>query len=263
MTRRLHPDPAVAAAFLLSLICSPAFGLAAASPAPPEPPADVRAARAALAAGEHARALKAYERAVRAAPGELRWSAEYRQAAIAAEAYDRSIALFEELVDDHPGSAAVRLNLGYAFVDKIPSAGAVTQVILADRALGHFSKAIELEPSWLALYTRGNSYVFWPAIFGRTRKGIADLERAVELEPKESPAPFHAHAWIALGDAHWRLGDLDAARAIWRRGLDRFPDNPALEERLGREGEALDRLLDEHYAIGKRVDTSLEELWER
>jgi len=248
---------------LLSLTGALVSVLAATSPPPADPQAAVRAARDALAAGDHALALDAYERAVRAAPEELRWSAEYRQAAIAAGAYERSIALFEELAEMHPSSPAVRLNLGYALVDKIPSAGAVTQVILADRALGHFSRTIELEPTWLALYTRGNSYVYWPAIFGRTRKGIADLERAIELEPKESPAPFHAHAWIALGDARWRLDDLDTARATWRRGLDRFPGNPALEERLGREGEALDRLLEEHYAIGKRVDTSLEELWER
>ena len=248
---------------LLSMICvAPTLGAAPDASPPAEPPLEVRAARAALAAGDHAKALDAYERAVRAAPDELRWSAEYRQAAIAAEAYERPIELFGRLAEERPRSAAVWLNLGYAFVDKIPAAGAVTQVILADKALGHFSRAIELDPSWLALYTRGNSYVYWPAIFGRTAKGIADLERAIEREPAGERRPFHSHAWIALGDAHWRLDDLETARETWRRGLERFPGNAALRERLRREGKALDELLGEHYAIGKRVDTSLEELWE-
>jgi len=247
---------------LLSLVCLAVLALETAAAPPGEPPADVRAARAALAAGEHDAALDAYERAVRAAPDDLRCSAEYRQAAIAAEAYDRPIELFEELAETRTRSAAVWLNLGYAYVDKIPAAGAVTQVILADKALGRFTKAIELDPTWLALYTRGNSYVYWPAIFGRTKKGIADLERAIELEPDGARRLYHAHAWIALGDAYWRLDDLDTARATWRRGLERYPADPALQERLRREGKALDELLEEHYAIGKRVDTSLEELWE-
>lgn len=209
-------------------------------------------------------ALDRLEAAVRAEPGNLRYGADFRQAAIEAKAYDRSIALFEELAEEHPDTPATLLNWGYAYVDKIPDAGSVTQVILANTALNHFTRALEVEETWLALYTRGNSYVYWPAIFGRTELAIADLERAVEMsEKKGGAAPlYHARAYAALGDAHWRLKDIDTARAVWRRGAARFPNDPDLAARLSREGEALDSYLEAHYALGKRVETHLRELWD-
>lgn len=257
------PKPAMLLLLLIPLL--------ACASAPPESPVRsgtasptaqelYRSGRAAAEAGDLETALDRLERATAAAPGELHYGAEYRQAAIRAGAYDRAIDFFERLAAEHPESPAVRLQWGYAYVDKIPAAGAVTAVILANSALGHFTEAIELEESWLALYTRGNSYVYWPPVFGRTRLGIADLEKAVALAEAGEPKPFHAHAYAALGDGWWRLGDLETAREIWRRGLERIPGAPALEERLALEGEALDAYLDAHYEIGRRVDTSLREL---
>jgi tetratricopeptide (TPR) repeat protein len=211
------------------------------------------------------RALVLLEQAAAAAPDNLRYGAEYRQAAIATEAFDRSIAFFESLAAIHPESADVRLNWGYAYVDKIPAAGAVTQVILANTALSHFTEAIERDPTWLALYTRGNSYVYWPAIFGRAKLGVADLERAVEMSEEHEPRRYYAHAYAALGDGWWRLGDLDRAREVWRRGVERLAPVgplPALDERLALDDRALDAYLKDHYAIGQRVETDLRELWE-
>ncbi|MFW6175378.1 MAG: tetratricopeptide repeat protein [Acidobacteriota bacterium] len=234
----------------------------------PDPAAKERFAAGLRAAdaGDLETALERLEEAAALAPESLRYSAEYRQVAIELEEYDRAIAFFEELAAEHPDSAAVRLNWGYAYVDKIPSAGAVTQVILANTALEHFTEAIEREESWLALYTRGNSYVYWPPVFGRTELAIADLERAVALSEEGEPKPYHVHAYAALGDAWWRKDDLERAREVWRRGLDRFPDAESLEERLeldaAPDGGALDRFLETHYQVGNRVDTSLRELWE-
>jgi tetratricopeptide (TPR) repeat protein len=223
---------------------------------------DLAAGLAAAEAGDLAAALDRLESAAAARPDDLGYGAEYRQAAIAAEEYDRAIAFFEKLAGRHPDSAAVRLNWGYAYVDKIPAAGAVTSVILADRALQRFTEALEREETWLGRYTRGNSYVYWPPVFNRTRLAIADLERAIELAKAGEPKPYHAHAWAALGDALWRLEDVAKAREVWREGLERHPGTPYLEERLAREGEALDRYLEAHYALGKRVATDLREIRE-
>jgi tetratricopeptide (TPR) repeat protein len=215
-----------------------------------------------VAAGAPGEALPLFEEALRASPGTLRWGAEYRQAVIATDDHDRALAFLQALAAENPGSADVWLDLGYAHVDKIPGAGAVTQIILANRALTHFTTALELEETWLGRYTRGNSYVYWPPIFGKTKLGVADLERALELAAAGPPRPYHVHAWVALGDGHWRLGDLEAARRIWEEGRRRFPGDAGLEARLGREGEELDAYLGEQYALGKRVATDLRELWE-
>lgn len=241
-----------------------AGGAAAAAGPPAAAVAAYERARAHLAEGPAAAeaALDDFEAALRLDPGNLRWGAEYRQAAIAAAAFDRSIDFLGGLAERHPRAASTRLNLGYAYVDKIPSAGAITQVILANTALGHFSAALELEESWLGRYTRGNSYVYWPPIFGKTALGIADLERAIELAEALPKRAIHARAWAALGDGHWRLDDVAKAREVWRRGLARYPGDADLETRLARQDEALDELLEAHYAIGKRVDTDLTALWE-
>ena len=232
-------------------------------PAPAADPARAfREGLAAVAEGKLPRALERLEAAVRAVPSDLRYSAEYRQAAIAAAAYDRSIAFFAALAAEHPELAAVHLSRGYAYVDKIPAAGAITQVILANTSLKHFSRALELEETWLGRYTRGNAYVYWPAIFGRTPLGIEDLERAIALTETLEWRSYHAKAWVALGDGHWRLEDLERARDIWREGLERYPDDLDLAARLEPEtDEELRAFLEVEYEIGQRVATHLREIF--
>lgn len=206
--------------------------------------------------------LETLEAALMVEPNNLRYGAEYRQRVIAAAAYDRCLAFFEKLTTDHPQAANAFLNRGFAVVDKIPVEGAITQVVLANVALGHFSKAIELEESWLGRYTRGNSYLFWPTIFGRTPLGIADLERAIEIGKTLEKKPYHARAWVALGDGHWRLADHEKARQVWLEGRQLFPDDPDLKTRLELQGEALDAHLEANFDPSRRVDTTLREIFE-
>ncbi len=170
--------------------------------------------------------------------------------------------LLRGLTAAHPGSAYALLNYGYAYVDKIPSAGAITRVILANTAVTLFSQAIELEPSWLALYTRGNSYLYWPKVFGRAPLAVADLERAVAMGKAHGQQPYHVRAWIALGDAYWKIDQLERARATWEEALRRFPGEPRLVARLARQGDELAALIDGELDPDKRVDTDLSVLEE-
>jgi tetratricopeptide (TPR) repeat protein len=216
----------------------------------------------AVAAGDDAAAFPHFEAALTAAPDDLRISNEYRQAVIRTGEYDRAIDFYGKLTAAHPRAAFAWLNYGYAYVDKIPAAGAITQVILANTSLKHFSRALELEETWLGRYTRGNAYVYWPAIFGRTPLGIEDLERAIALTETLEWRSYHAKAWVALGDGHWRLEDLERARDIWREGLERYPDDLDLAARLEPEtDEELRAFLEVEYEIGQRVATHLREIF--
>lgn len=211
--------------------------------------------------GDHAGALADFEAALVLAPDNLRYGAEYRQSVIAVAAYDRSLAFFAKLVELHPTASNLWLNYGYAYVDKIPVAGAITQVILANTALGHFSRSLELKESWLGLYTRGNSYLYWPKIFGRTPLGLADLEKAVAMARQLPARSYHALAWASLGDSQWRQGDAAKAHAVWQEGLQIFPGDERLTVREGKQGEELDAFLEAHFATDSRVGTDLRELW--
>ncbi len=207
-------------------------------------------------------ALSKFEEAVKSQPENLQYASEYRQAVIRAKAYDRCLAFFEGLLESQPEIANLHLNHGFAQVDKIPDAGSITQVILANRALTAFTSALELETSWIGLYTRGNSYLFWPKIFNKAYLGVADLEQAIRLERKGTLRSYHRRVYIALGDGHLKMDDPGKAREIWKQGLDRFPTNDALLKRLGAEGEALELIVGADYVPNVRVNTDLREIWE-
>ena len=143
------------------------------------------AANKAAEAGDYDTAFDRFEAALTAEPDNLGYGAAYRQVAIEAAAYDRCFEFLQALVTATPEAPNAHLNYAFAHVDKIPVEGAITGVILADRALGHFTTSLELDETWLGRYSRGNSYLYWPTIFGRAPKGIADLERAIELSKQD------------------------------------------------------------------------------
>ncbi len=248
--------------WIAALLLSAGWTAAATAGDVPEAGAIFEQAKDMAGRGEHAAALDKFEAAIRRQPNRLHWGADYRQAVIEVEAYDRCIAFFEGLLEEHPQAPNLYMNYGMAHVDKIPAEGSITQVILANTALTQFSKALELESTWLGHYTRGNSYMYWPAIFGRTKLGIEDLERAIEIAGTTDLKPFQARAWAALGDGYWRLDDLAKATEVWRRGLELYPGTPELEGRLARQGEALDTYLEVNYETARRVETHLRELRE-
>jgi tetratricopeptide (TPR) repeat protein len=218
---------------------------------------------AALAGAAVSDPLVKLEAALAAHPDDLRAASEYRLAVIQAGEYDRCIAFFEKLVADHPESAEAWLNYGYAFVDKIPAAGSITKIILANNALTQFSQSIERKRSWLALYTRGNSYLYWPKVFGRAPLGVADLEEAVGLARREAkPKKVYARSFVALGDGYWKTGEAAKARAVWQEGLKLFPGEAQLQARLARDGDELSAYIDDQLDPNQRVDTDLKPLLE-
>lgn len=225
-------------------------------------PGAVRAADATANSNDSA-VLPQLEAALAAAPDDLKSANEYRKAVIRTGEYDRSIAFFEKLTAEHPQAAYAWLNFGYAYVDRIPVAGSITQVILANKALTNFGKSIELKKTWIALFTRGNSYLYWPVIFGRAPLGVADLEQAVEISRQDpKPKKVHVRAWIALGDGYWKTEQGEKAKATWREGLKHFPGDPQLQARLARDGEDLEKYIYDQLDPNKRVDTDLSPLWE-
>ena len=118
-----------------------------------------------------------------------------------------------------------------------------------------------MKASWIGYYTRGNSYLFWPRIFGRTPLGMADLNEAMKIQNAEPKKAFHARTYVALGDGYWKLDELDRATATWKQGLELFPENAPLRERVAKQGDQLKAVMDAAYDPSRRVDTSLQDLW--
>lgn len=222
---------------------------------------DYQQAMKALGSNDYANALHYFESAITDDPDNLMYSSEYRRVAIKSKDFDRSLNFFEKLATSKPQSANVHLNFGFAYVDKIPVAGSITQVILANKALTEFTRAVELQPSWINLYTRGMSYLFWPKIFNRASMGVADLEEAMKIQAAGPKKSYYVKTYLALGDGYWKTDQLEKARSVWQEGLKQFPENQQLKARLDHQGEDLQKIIEANLDPNKRVDTDLRELW--
>jgi tetratricopeptide (TPR) repeat protein len=225
--------------------------------------ADYQAGLKAIASNDYTSGLHYLELAVSGDPENIRYASEYRQAVIRAKEFDRSLQFFQKAVTDHPNSANLHLNFGFAYVDKIPAAGSITQVILANNALTEFTKAVELQANWINYYTRGESYLFWPKVFNRAALGVTDLEKAMEAQKKGPRRSYYVKTYIALGDGYWKTDDLEKARAIWQQGLKEFPGNEQLKTRLAQQGDQLKATIENQFDPSKRVNTDLSELWSK
>jgi tetratricopeptide (TPR) repeat protein len=220
-----------------------------------------RDAMSAVQSNDLPKALHCLELAIADDPENVRYASEYRQIIIRSKDFDRSINYFSKLSADHPQSANLHLNYGFAYVDKIPAAGSITQVILANNALEEFSKSVEIKPTWLALYTRGASYLFWPKVFNKAPLGVADLEKALALQKGRPTKPYYVRTYIALGDGYCKTEQMDKAREIWAQGLSKFPADSRLRDRLALRGDQLVNLIENNFDPNKRVDTDLREVW--
>ena len=230
-------------------------------------------AEQALASKDYPSAVSLLEKAVQSDPDSLRNASEYRQAVLkqtvaahpkegATADFDKEIAFFEKLVAEHPASSNAFLNYGFAYVDKIPAAGSITQVILANTALTQFTKSIELEAHLDRVYTRGNSYLYWPKIFGRAGLGVADLEKAYDdaegrAEEKLSCARLHFARGRLLEDRESGEGEGDLERRA--RAVSGQPAQ--LKDRLSKQGDDLKTYINDVLDPNKRVDTDLKEIW--
>jgi tetratricopeptide (TPR) repeat protein len=214
----------------------------------------------AVAIKDYATALARFEDALSADPDHLGYGNDYRRAVIQVKEYDRCISFFKGLVARHPEAANAYLNYGFAIVDKIPDTGAVSQLILANNALPLISKALELRPSWLAYATRGNSHLYWPRVFNHLPLAVSDLEHAMSIQRADTRRSYHVRTYIYLGDARWKMDQPMDAQAVWREGLQQFPENAQLRARLAAGSEEeLKSIIDDAYDTNKRIDTNVEE----
>jgi len=227
----------------------------------PEGEAQYKAAIQAVQAGNLEESLGQFEAALQADPDNIQYGSDYRQTVIKLKAYDRSIAFFEKLVAANPNAPYAFLNFGFSYVDKIPDAGAITQVLNANTALTYFTKSLEIKPSWIGYYTRGNSYLFWPKIFNRTQFGIDDLEAALKLQAQTEKRPYYVRAYVSLGDGYYKLENVAKAREVWQEGLKLFPDDEILKKRVNASDVELESIVKTAYDPNVRVSTDLSEIW--
>jgi hypothetical protein len=205
--------------------------------------------------------LSAMESQIAADPENLRVAADYRQAVIASDEYDRSIKFFDGLARRAGAGPNVYLSLGLAYIDKIPAVGAFRRISLGNNATAALTRSIEKQPSDLAYLIRGLVNLhFEKGLFHRTPEGVADLENALRLASPRLDRPYVARLYVALGDGYWRLKNRDKARAMWRDGQAKFPGNDRLRLRLTSPDSVITDTIAHDLDAAVRVDTSLRDV---
>jgi len=206
--------------------------------------------------------LSRLETRLAADPENLKAGAEYRQIAIADNAYDRAIALFEGLSTRPNAGPHVYLNLALAYIDKIPTVSAFRRIAIGNKATRAATRSIELHPSEVAYAVRGMVNLrFERGFFHRTPQGVADLEEARRLSA-HSRSPYVARIYLALGDGYWQLKNPMKAREIWQEGSGLFPADTQLRQRLTSPDNVVTDTISKTLDAGARVDTSLKEVFQ-
>ena len=214
----------------------------------------------AVALGDAA-TLSALEARLTANPENLKAGAEYRQIAIADNAYDRSIAFFERLSAQPNAGPNVYLNLALAYIDKIPTVSAFRRISIGNKATKAVTRSIELKPWEVPYAVRGMVNLrFEKGFYHRTPQGVADLEEARRLAATHARSPYVAQIYLALGDGYWRLKNRMKAREIWKEGAGFFPADALLRQRVTSSDAVVTDAIDKTLDAGARVDTSLREV---
>ncbi len=115
-----------------------------------------------------------------------------------------------------------------------------------DKAIGHYKKAIELNPS----FALGHGYLALQLAFaGEPDEAIDEAETAIRLSPRD---PELFHFFVAIGTAHFVAGRYDEAVAWAEKSVRERPSVPGPLRLLTTSLAHLDRT-DEAREVFKRV----------
>jgi len=135
------------------------------------------------------------------------------------EQFQEAAEAYHNAIKSDPSLAAAYNNLGYMWAD---------QEIHLEEARELIQKALELEPGSSA-YLDSLGLVLMK--LEKFDEAITALEQAFELS-KDDP-----EIYLHLGDAYQSKKKSRKAQRVWQQGLEKFPDDALLKERLEKHQE--------------------------
>ncbi|MDJ0838720.1 MAG: FG-GAP-like repeat-containing protein [Acidobacteriota bacterium] len=200
------------------------------------------------------------EKQIQAAPNDVVIASRYRQTSVAAHAYDRSVAFFEQMVAARPENRYLRLQLSGAYIDKLPTCGGVAAVVskgtLARKALDQLDVLLKHDSNWWpARYSRAMNHLHWPRALRHSDDAAADARAMIEIQKNVSKRSFHVRAHVILGDALAKDGDVEAARKAWQEGMRLYPDHPGLRERVALQPNKIRDFIEDKRNLEENIDT--------
>ena len=219
----------------------------------------------ALTSAEREALLSSMEQQMCRQPHDLALASKYRAQCVKLVEHERSIRFFEHLVEEFPETKHVRLQLSAAYIDKIPTCGGMAAIVskgtLARQALDQVDMLIEADEDWWpAVYARAVNHLHWPRALRHSAQAARDFRRCISLQTENGNSPnarsYFVRAYIGLGDALAKDGDLTVAQSTWQEGLNAFPRDHALKERLALEDASEAKaFIEQSRSLEQQIDT--------
>jgi len=149
------------------------------------------------------------------------------------------IAELQKRAAANPNDAEIPTTLGEAqlnLVRQLHESGAdQDQVgILAMQADQSFNAALKIDPkNWEAQFVKASTMFYWPANEARDNTAAQMLSSLIDQqESLPTQSPVFAQTYLALGNQYQKMGKQQEAMATWTLGAQKFPSDPALQQKI-------------------------------
>jgi hypothetical protein len=148
--------------------------------------------------------------------------------------FDEAIKTLEDRAAKDSKAPEIPATLGQAYLHKAGSIQDVReQGILGMKADQTFDLALNLDSeNWEARFWKATAMSYWPAQLGKGKEVIEHLVELVKQQEVQPPQPQFAQVYVLLGEQYQKQGYTDYATQAWKRGMNLFPNDETLSNKL-------------------------------
>lgn len=156
---------------------------------------------------------------------------------------DQAIAALQQREAADPTNPEIPTTIGEAQLNKVralhDSGDTDTSDlgILAMEADQNFNAALKLDPNnYEAQLVKSISMTYWPADPTRDPQVVQTLSSLIDQQGNMPANPDFAQTYLYLGNEYQKIGQPAQAMATWQLGLQKYPDNTALQQKISGTG---------------------------
>ncbi len=143
---------------------------------------------------------------------------------------DAAVAELKQRVAEDPSDVMAQIALGEAIMNKFPIQDYSEQAMLGLQIDQSFNAALKADPSnWEAQFSKATALAYWPKEMNTGPEVIQRLSSLIDQQDTMTPQPQFAQTYVLLGEQYQKAGQTDYATTTWKLGLQKFPNDPALQ----------------------------------
>jgi tetratricopeptide (TPR) repeat protein len=142
--------------------------------------------------------------------------------------------LYRAQIASEPRSADARVGMARVVVEcRIGFADFMSQGRMSGQSIELLKEALAIDSThWAGRYTLALNYFHSPSFLGLTDDAVREFEHLVAQQGARNDRPHYAQPYLRLGELYLRQRRAADALAIWRRGAELFPQEPAFAEHI-------------------------------